>query len=254
LSILSDLASRFGSLVFSKREDAELDEEMRFHIEKEIEKNLAAGMRPREARRQAHIKFGGVERMRERTREARGVGMLESLMSDIRYAARGLRKSLGFTLSAVLVLALGVGASVTALATVHGVLVEPLPYPEPESLVRVWVAMPGRGMDRADISYPNYLDWAGRARSLTSVGAYTSFLSAWTLIREGEAAEELATAWVAGDFFETMGAPALFGRGLTAEDTEVQRAAASRRPAGEGLEVGRAGMAAAPEGRVRLRC
>jgi predicted permease len=162
--------------------------------------------------------------MRERTREARGVGVLESCVNDVRYAARGLRKSLGFTVSAALVLGLALGASVTVLNTVRAVLLDPLPYGEPERIVGIWVANPERTGDRLTISYPNYLDWARSTRTLSSMGAYTSFLTGWTLAREGEATEEVAAAWVAGDFFETLAAPPLLGRWLTVEDVEEQRA------------------------------
>jgi hypothetical protein len=129
LRLFHELVARLRSLLFARREDRELDEEIRFHIDKETEKNLAAGLSPREARRQAHIKFGGVERMRERTKEARGVQLIEALLWDIPRAVRSLRSSWVVSATALVTIALGVALTTTTFSLVYGLLVDPLPYP-----------------------------------------------------------------------------------------------------------------------------
>jgi hypothetical protein len=137
LSPLADLLSRLKSLVFARREDRELTDEIRFHIEKETEKNLAAGLSPREARRHAHIKFGGVERMRERTREARGTMALDGLIRDGRLAVRSLTKRPLLALTVVGTLALGIGPNSAVFSVIDAVLLNPLPYPDSDRLVRL---------------------------------------------------------------------------------------------------------------------
>jgi len=118
--------------------DAEMDEELRFHLEMETKKNLRAGMTPREARRQALVAFGGVERFREQVRHERGVQVVDDSIQDVRYALRQLRKHPGFSLVAILTVALGIGATTTIFSVVSGVVLDPLTFREPGRLVRVW--------------------------------------------------------------------------------------------------------------------
>ena len=109
--MIREFIRRLRALGHSKRVDRELDDELRFHVEQQTEANIAAGMAPEEARRQALVALGGIDKTREEYRDALGFRLLEDLIRDLRYGLRQLRRSPGFSLTAVACLALGVGAS-----------------------------------------------------------------------------------------------------------------------------------------------
>src|SRR6266852_1630666 len=105
-----------------------LDEEIRFHIDQQTQKNLRAGMTAEEARRQAFVKFGGMERVKESTRDEFRPALLEDLLRDLRYGVRALRRAPEFTAVSSLTIALGIGAATAIFSVVNGVLIKPLPY------------------------------------------------------------------------------------------------------------------------------
>ena len=151
------LLSRCAALFRRQKLDADLDEELRNHIDLAIEENQKRGMSEQEARRAALRDFGGVSQVTESYRARRGLPFLEVLAQDVRYALRQLRNSPGFATTAILTLALGVGANTAIFSVVQGVVLAPLPYRQSDRLVLVSESRPS--LKQLGISYPDFRDW-----------------------------------------------------------------------------------------------
>src|ERR1700761_6112177 len=148
---------RFANLFSRSSLDFEIDDEIRSHIEMRTEDNICAGMSPENARRDALLRFGNRSTMRERMAMADSAVMLESVAADLKYACRQMKKRAGFAATAMLVLALGMGAGVSIFAFVDALLIRPLPYANPSRLVALFESTPlGQ---RFHLSYLDYLDW-----------------------------------------------------------------------------------------------
>jgi hypothetical protein len=210
---------RFRALFFRTRQETEMDEELRFHLEQETELLREAGLEPHEARRQAQIRFGGVERFKEEVREARGIRVLEDLAKDVRYGTRMLRKRPGFTAITILTLALGIGANTAIFSVVSGVLFRPLPYAESEELFAVWsryLPVSGFEFDQFSLSMPEYVDYRDQNETMEDVALWgTSDVN----VTDGEGEpEELRLARTTPNLFALLRASHEIGRTLVEGD------------------------------------
>jgi putative ABC transport system permease protein len=196
--------------------EAELDAELQFHLDREIEENLAAGMSPEEARYAARRALGGLDQRKEECRDARGLALVDALRRDVRYALRGLRRSPGFTTVAALSLALGIGANTTIFTFVNAVLLRPLPYPGSERLV-ILREQPAGSATTVAVHPLNFLEWRARARSFESLAlAQTPPLN----VIGAEGAEQIAGVQTTRELFRVFGVVPALGRDFTAEETQ----------------------------------
>jgi predicted permease len=196
---------RVAGLLPGARRDQAFAEEIESHLEMHIEDNLRAGMTPAEARRDALLKLGGVESTKQAYRERSTIPVLEHLHQDVRFAIRQLVKNPGFTSTAILMLALGVGASVAIFGFVDAALIKPLPYPNPSRLVHVTERT--AQIPRANLSYPDYLDWK---RLNTVFSSMDVFQGVGYMLNTPKGAQPVPGARVSDGFFRTLGiAPAL---------------------------------------------
>jgi hypothetical protein len=160
---------RLRSIFRRSMVEQELDEELRYHIDRQIEENIAKGMTPEEARYATLRAMGGVERRKEECRDTRRVRWIEDLIQDVRYSLRTLRRSPGFTAVVVLTLALGIGANTAIFSMFEGIVLSPLPYREAERLVTVWYSISVN--PRIYPSAPDFQDWRRNARSFEQMVA-----------------------------------------------------------------------------------
>jgi predicted permease len=158
-------------LLRRKKMEEQLDKEMRFHLEQHANDLIASGVSPAEARRRARMALGGPEQVKEECRDARGTRWLEDIWQDLRYASRTLRQHPAFAAVAILTLALGIGASTVMFTVVNGVLLRPLPYPEPDKLVTVHGHTSSKLYGDQRVAYLDFLDFKRESRSLTLAGS-----------------------------------------------------------------------------------
>jgi predicted permease len=213
VSTLRTIWLRLRSLWRRPAVKREIDEELRFHLEQRTAENLAAGMTPEDAAREARKRFGNVQSVREECRETRGVSFGETTLKDVRFGLRTLRKSPGFTAVAVLTLALGIGANTAIFSVFYGVLLRPLPYPEQERLV--FIQEGSKEGNSGSVSYPNSVVWREQQRSFTAIGVARPWQFSYTGPNE---TERLNGAVASHDLFTAIGVAPVRGRLFTAED------------------------------------
>jgi predicted permease len=218
---MTGLWLRIRRLFKSSEYEREIDDELRFHIDMETEKNIRSGMSPREARRAAMIAFGGVDRHTEATREARGTALLESILKDFAYAARGLARQRGFTIVAVLALGAGVGAAGGVFAILNQLLLRP-PAGVADPAGATILRFEGPDPRLAQTGWPMYapdVDWLRGSASLLDGLASTETM--WVRASlDGMHPIEVRGTTIYGDYFEVLGVIPSEGRLLTAAETD----------------------------------
>ncbi len=211
---------RLGGFFRRNHSDRDLAVELESHLQMHIEDNLRAGMSAADARREAIMKLGGVEQTKEIYRERRGLPLLETLLQDLRFGVRMLRKSPGFTTVAVLTLALGIGANTAIFSAVDAIVLRPLPFPEPGRLMVVWHTPPQKsfpGVSTFLVSPANYIDWRNQTdvfEQMAAIGFGSSNLTGM-----GQP-ESVARVNVSSGFFSLLRLQPALGRAFLAEEDQ----------------------------------
>jgi putative ABC transport system permease protein len=193
----------------------DIEEELRIHVEMEAERNMERGMPPDEAQAAARKSVGNPVRNTERGYDIRGGGWIETLWQDLRFGARMLMKNPGFTLVAVLTLALGIGANTAIFTVVNAVILRQLPFPNADSLVRLRESNPERGWSSFSVSHPNFLDWRMRNQTFEALAATSS--ANFNLSVGGEI-EVIQGATITADFLTVLGIAPVLGRNFLPEE------------------------------------
>ena len=195
------------SLLSRYRRYNELSESIREHLDEKIAALTDRGMTREEAERAAHREFGNVTLIEERSREVWQWPTFESILADLRYTLRQFRRAPGFASTAIIVLALGIGASVAIFAFVDAALLEPLPYADPNRLMAVNESSPESPL--WPLAYPDFVDWQRMNKSLSSLDVFTG---AGYLLRTSDGTEPVRAGRVSGGFFSTLGVRPILGR------------------------------------------
>jgi putative ABC transport system permease protein len=200
-----------------RREDVEreLEEEMQYHLDRKIEQGIATGLDPAQARRAAVRAMEGIEQQKEACRDQRKVNWLEDFVQDVRFAVRTLRRNPGFTVIALLTLALGIGANAAIFSVIDGVLLRPLPYGTPSQLVMVWEWNTQHDNRHNTVSPPNFLDWQ-KENHVFSEMAYLADTRT-NLTGDGEP-EQIVALNTSANFFSTLGVRPMIGPGFLPEN------------------------------------
>jgi putative ABC transport system permease protein len=198
--------------------ESEMDAEMRFHVEARAADLARGGMEHDAALRQARIEFGGLEQAKEECRDARGVSFVEGVLQDLRFGLRMLGKSPGFTATAVITLALGIGANTAIFSVVNAALLRALPYKDAKRLVTVWSYNRARGDDTDLVSPQDFADWQAQNSVFEGLAASTDVQ--FTMTGKGEPVTVIAYAFSA-DFFGVLGVKPLAGRTFFKEEEQA---------------------------------
>src|ERR1700752_4995847 len=198
---------RIKGLFLKDSRERDLAEEIESHLQMHIDDNIRAGMSPEEAKRVAVMKLGSVDATKEAYRDRSSIPLLESMLQDLRFTLRQLRKNPAFTITATAMVALGIGASVAIFAFVDAALIKPLPYKDPLRLLYVTETTPD--IPRAVLSYPDYLDWQNLNRVFDSLDVYGQH---GFVVSTSAGMEMVDSARVSAGFFRTLGVSPLLGR------------------------------------------
>jgi Acidobacterial duplicated orphan permease len=206
--MFADLLFRLRALFQRVTVESELQDELHFHLEKEQEKLRASGVSPEEARRCARLRFGGVEQIKEEVRSSWAVGLVETLAADLQYGWRSLLRNPGFSATAILSLALAIGAATAVFSVVNGVLLNALPYPESHRIAVVLESKASQSLDWLFVSNNNFLEWRRRSSVFESMVATTNCGYQKSLAAETQLLDGICAS---ADFFPMLGVQPILG-------------------------------------------
>lgn len=215
--------SRVRALFRKRVLESQMDAELRSHVEMQVQENIENGMPPEQARTSALRQFGGVDSVKEKCRDGRGVRWIEESLQDFGYGLRLLLKHKGFTIVAGLTLALGIGATTGIFSIINGVLLKPLPYPGSERIVHVWESNPKAGFEQKPSSPPNFADWKKEVKSFEALAFFRAFagsLSRTFILSDQSGAQLLRGRGVSSEFFRVFGVEPILGRTFLPEEDE----------------------------------
>ena len=220
---LRSMLSRVAAMFRRRELDERIDDELLFHIEMQTEENIRQGMSPSEARRQARIECGGVEQVKELHRDVRGWPFLESLLRDVLFALRSLRRSPGTTAAALITLTFGIGIGTTIFSLVYAVLLRPLPYREPDRLVMLWNVDPKKGENEYAtnwIAVTEFFEWQKQTDLFERVATFHDSFSG--IMTSLSPPERVTGQQFGPGFFELLGVQPLIGRPFTPEEERTR--------------------------------
>src|SRR5579871_3621791 len=214
--MLTDQWFRLRSLLRPGRVESDLQDELRFHRERQFEKYLESGLTREEAQRRLGIEFGGYQQVEEECRDARGTYLIDTLVRDLHYAIRTLRQAPGFTAIAILTLALGIGATTAIFSVVYGVLLNPLPYQDAARLIVLNET--NLRVGNVSVSYPNFLDWRAQSRTFSAMSAIHDVAFNLSGVDQPENIQGLA---VSTNFLSMLGVHPVLGRDFMASEEKA---------------------------------
>jgi putative ABC transport system permease protein len=218
----SRLLRRVRALRRQEQFSREMEEEMSFHLELEIEDLVSRGYDREAARRRALLTFGGLDRYQEEGREARGTLWFDQLWRDFRYAVRSLARTPAFTAVALLTLALGIGANTAMFSVVRGILLRPLPYHEPHRLAMLWTQDLKRDIREEGTSYATVADWRSQTRLFEDLAVVSRGRELF--LTGGNEPMQTMGESVSANLFPLLGVAPAIGRGFTASDESIRDA------------------------------
>lgn len=221
MSIFSDIAERVRALLFVAREERELDEELRTHIEMEAEYRRQGGATPASALRESTMALGGLERTKEDVRDARGTRGLHDIWRDVGFAIRTLRNNPGFTLVTLATLAVGIGSTTAVYSAVDAVLVQPLPYSEPGQLVRLYQHRDDRPAERGVVSPVYFVEFRQRTSALAHSAAVNLYSESGADIGSADRVRRIRTLATTVDYFDVVRVHPALGRGFVADEEMI---------------------------------
>jgi len=199
-----------------------MEDELQFHLEMRTRQLVDTGLPEDEARRQARIDFGGLEQVREDCREVLGVRLMHDMLQDLRYAIRVLARSRGFTIVTVLTLALGIGANTAVFSVINTLILQPLPFDEPDRIVMMWQNNPETTFDKEQVAWGDLADWKAKNTSFESMGYVVNRMSYSRsfLMKFGEDISRVRGCHASSGLFEVLGVAPLLGTTFTSEDDQ----------------------------------
>ncbi len=212
--------ARLHGLFGQKRPERELDDEVRFHLDMQAEDNIRSGMDAVEAQYAALRSFGAREPMKEDYREQKTFAMIETMLQDVRFAFRTLRKNPAFAITSVVTLALAIGANTAMFSILNAALFRPLPYKSPEQLAMLWSERPSQNLREGRSAYWNVEQWRRQSRSFADMAIFDPASMTLTM---GDEAERIGVARISPNFFQLLGIRPVLGRMFSAQEAKQQQ-------------------------------